>query len=314
MALDSQAQNIALMTTDFPFYTKAYLKILEASKTYTRGLEAIFYNAHNDFTWQPTVLLAPLVPSDDHETVFKKIAVTSIYLDIWVIRRVVNFIRVGYSSVSYAMWLLCRDIRRKSLDELVHILDNKLREDEVTFQGSASKGRKGLEGLSLNQFSRRYIFHLLARITTYSDLRSGRSDLFQQYVDRNTSNPYDIEHIWANDYAGHENDFSTEQEFQECRNHIASLLLLPADVNRSLQDKSYPEKIQKYAMQNVFAASLSANMYQHQPQFTAFKTAEELPFRPYNVFRKQEQKERRDLVAALVARIWSPDRLKEAAR
>ena len=38
---------------------------------------------------------------------------------IWLMRRVVNYIRVGYSSASYAMWLLCKEIRRKSLPELV---------------------------------------------------------------------------------------------------------------------------------------------------------------------------------------------------
>jgi hypothetical protein len=30
----------------------AYQTILNASTTYARGLEAIFYNAHNDFTWR----------------------------------------------------------------------------------------------------------------------------------------------------------------------------------------------------------------------------------------------------------------------
>nr|WP_287129757.1 hypothetical protein [Candidatus Cyanaurora vandensis] len=60
--------------------------------------------------------------SDDDETVRCKLAVTATYLDIWLMRRVVNYIRVGYSSTSYAMWVLFRDIRRKSLPELVEIL------------------------------------------------------------------------------------------------------------------------------------------------------------------------------------------------
>jgi len=52
----------------------------------------------------------PSVETDDDETVRRKMAVTATYLDIWLMRRAVNYIRVGYSSVSYAMWLLCRDI------------------------------------------------------------------------------------------------------------------------------------------------------------------------------------------------------------
>ena len=150
-------ENLALITEKFPFFSKAYRIILDASLNYTPGLEAVFYNAHNEFTWQSTVLLAPLVVTDDDEVVRRKLAVTATYLDIWLMRQTVNYIRVGYSSTSYAMYLLCNDIRGKSLPELVYILTNKLTQSDITFEGSVSKGRTGINGLSLNQFSRRYI-------------------------------------------------------------------------------------------------------------------------------------------------------------
>ena len=38
----------------------------------------------------------------------------AIYLDIWLMRRTVNYIRVGYSSTSYAMYNLCKDIRQQA--------------------------------------------------------------------------------------------------------------------------------------------------------------------------------------------------------
>ena len=69
--------NAALMTTSFPFFAKAYQRILEAGRQYTPGLAAVYYNAHNDFTWQSTVLLAPLVETDDADTVRRKLAVTA---------------------------------------------------------------------------------------------------------------------------------------------------------------------------------------------------------------------------------------------
>jgi uncharacterized protein with ParB-like and HNH nuclease domain len=155
--LGKETENLAMINKELPFFAKAYLKVLEASRKYTHGLESVFYNAQNDFTWQFTVLLAPLVSTDDDETVRKKIAATATYLDIWLMRRVVNYIRVGYSSASYAMWMLSRDIRRKPLNELCDILYKKLAADDVTFKGCPSKGRKGLDGLALNTFSRRYI-------------------------------------------------------------------------------------------------------------------------------------------------------------
>lgn len=51
--------NFLLMTEEFPFFARAYRRILDAGRRYTDGLESIFYNAHNEFTWQNTVLLAP---------------------------------------------------------------------------------------------------------------------------------------------------------------------------------------------------------------------------------------------------------------
>jgi len=229
-------------------------------------------------------------------------------------RRVVNYIRVGYSSASYAMWMLCRDIRRKPLDELVQILDDKLAADDVTFKGCPSKGRNGLDELALNQFSRRYIFHILARVTAFTEVGSGRGDTFDMLVDRKIKNPYDIEHIWSDDFISHQALFVTEQEFHEWRNHVASLLLLPADVNRSLQAKSYTDKLPHYAKQNFYAASLSPVIYAHQPQFLKFKDDNGFPFKSHANYTKVEQQERRKLLAALVEKIWDPDRLQEAAQ
>lgn len=313
LKLGAETQNFAMICTSFPFFAKAYRRILDASRSYTKGLEAVFYNAHNDFTWQNTVLLAPLVESDDDDTVRRKLAVTATYLDIWLMRRVVNYIRVGYSSASYAMWLLCRDIRRKPLSQLVDILAAKLAADDVTFKGSPAKGRGGIGELVLNQFSRRYIFHLLARLTAATEAGSGRTDSFDKYVDRTARNPFDIEHIWADDFTPVSSIFSSTQEFYEWRNHVGSLLLLPADVNRSLQAKPFVEKQPHYAKQNFYAASLDSSAYQHQPQFEKFRQTHQLPFNAFAAFGKNEQEERRKLVAALADVVWSPERLKVAA-
>lgn len=306
-------QNFGLMTNEFPFFARAYRTVLEATLTYTRGLEAVFYNAHNDFTWQSTVLLAPLNLGDDDEVVRRKLAATATYLDIWIMRRTVNYIRVGYSSVNYAMWALCRDIRGKELPDLIDILRTKLDQDEaeVSLHGSESRGRLGVEALGLNQFSKRYIYHLLARITAYTERESGRPDPFADLVDRSRRNPWDIEHIWADNHGRYSEECPTRHDFDEWRNHVAGLVLLPADVNRSYQDKPFEVKAPHYAKQNLYAASLTESAYQHQPRFTSFVAREGLPFRPYTEFGKAQQEERRQLVLELARRVWDPARLEE---
>lgn len=302
-------KNLGIMTDEFPFFARAWELVRRASQTYTDGLESVFYNGHNEFTWQNTVLLAPLNINDDDETVRRKIAVTATYLDIWIMRRTANYVRVGYSSVSYAMHLLTKKIRHKPLDALIDILTEQLAVDDASFDGIESKGRYGIPQLNINQFSKRYVFHMLARITAYIEKESGGPDLFDKYVDRTRKNPYDIEHIWADHYEPYIEQFETQQEFNDWRQNIAGLILLPADVNRSFQDKVFENKAPHYAKQNLFAASLTASAYEHSPQFCKFAQEHDLPFQPYTHFGRAEQSERSALVLRLVKEIWSPKRL-----
>ncbi|MCR8669585.1 DUF262 domain-containing HNH endonuclease family protein [Agrococcus sp. HG114] len=307
------ARNVEIMTEELPFFAGAYLRIMEASRRYTPGLEHVFYNAHNEFTWQPTVLLAPLERHDDPETVRRKIAATAAFLDIWIMRRVSNYIRVGYSTTSYAMYLLVKEIRRRPLEELVELLTRRLEEDDVTFEGAPSRGRSGIRDLALNQFSKRYIYHLLARITAYVDLRATGADRFAETVDRARHNPFDIEHIWHDDHDYFAASFPSRSDFEAARNRIGGLLLLPADVNRSVQAKPYEEKARQYANQNFFAASLTSQPYSHQPQFRTLIERDGLPFRPMERFGVAEQAERGELVLDLAQRVWSPDGVRRAA-
>ena len=314
LGLGKADANAGFVKDSFRFFSKTWLLIQQASATFTPGLEAIYYNARNGLTLQNTVLLAPLVESDDPQTVRRKLAVTATYLDIWMMRRKVNYIRTGYSAIYYAMHLLNRKIRRKPLSQLVQILGDELVSDEVTVQGSATqKWRKGLAGFGLNQHSKAYIYHLLGRVTAFTELHSGRSDNFPTLMDRTSKNPYDIEHIFADDFAMYAGMFANEHEFEGIRDNVASLLLLPQDVNRSLQDKPFAAKRKIYAQQNFYAASLSDAIYEHQPQFRQFKDRHQLPFEACVDFTKVEHDKRSILLTDLVELVWSSTRLEAAA-
>lgn len=311
LGIGDEGSNLAFMTEHFPFYARAYLRVRDAEAHYTSGLEALFYNAHNDFTWQPTVLLAPLLPTDDDATVRAKLSLTATYLDIWIMRRVVNYIRIGYSSVSYAMYLLVRDIRGKSVDQLREILVDRLLADDVTLREAKNRNRSGISDLRINQFSRRYILHFLARLTAFLDVQGGKPDQFATYVDRTRKNPYDIEHIVPDSYDAYASTFSSVSDFGLWRDNIGGLLLLPADVNRSLQAKPYGQKSVHYAKENLLAASLTPAAYQHQPQFRQFLDRTGLAFHPLAAFGPEEQDERRETITRLAELVWSPDRLGE---
>lgn len=313
LGLDSPEGHVRFITEEFPFFSRAYQRVLDASAHYRKGLESVFYNAHNGFTWQPTVLLAPLDVGDDDDTVRRKMQATATYLDIWIMRRVVNYIRVGYNATSYAMYLLCKEIRRLPLPDLVDTLTTRLAKDEeeISFDGAPSRGRTGIAGLGINQFSRRYVYHLLARLTAHAERGAGNADQFAHYVDRDTSNPYDIEHVWPDAYERFADAFESKHDFEEARNRVAGLVLLPQDVNRSLQAKPFEAKAPVYAKQNAYAGSLYRGYADHQPQFKAYAARLGLPFKAYDRFGPDEQEERSALALRMAHAVWSPDRIRE---
>ena len=83
----------------------------------------------------------------------------------------------------------------------------------MTFDGSLGQRAGGIDDLGLNQFSRRYIFHLLARVTAH--VEKGSEDLISSIsmLIAPDANPYDIEHIWADDFSRYQGSFADATEF-----------------------------------------------------------------------------------------------------
>src|SRR6185369_1723728 len=104
------------------------------------------------------------------------------------------------------------------------------------------------------------IHRLLARMTDFVETRSEQASRYSEYAKRGRGG-YEIEHIWANHSERHTEEFPHAAEFQEYRNRIGGLLLLPKSFNASYGDLPYAEKREHYAGQNVLARSLHERTY-----------------------------------------------------
>lgn len=288
---------------DFAFYTKWYEKIRRAAETMTPGLEAIHFNAQNNFTLQYPALLAPLAPSDSDEIIRKKLRVVAMYLDIVINRRIWNFKSTDYSTMQYTVFqLVILPIRGKPLNELADILVARLEDDEDTF---AKNERFYLHGMNGRQIHR-----MLARMTDYVETQSGMASRYAEYVQRRGKNGYEVEHIWANHPELHQDEFSHPSDFAEHRNRIGGLLLLPKSFNASYGDMPYEQKREHYFGQNILAKSLHDRAYSNDPGFRRFREQSGLAFKSYTAFRKRDLEERQQLYRALAERIWSPETLR----
>ncbi|HOC57131.1 MAG TPA: DUF262 domain-containing protein [Verrucomicrobiota bacterium] len=298
---------------DMNFYGQQFHRVRHASLKLTPGLEAVYYNAQNDFTLQYPLLLAPLLPDDPEDVVTHKLRIVAEFLDILIARRAVNYLSLNYSAMSYNVFLIMKDIRAKNVDELVTVLTDRLLNLGCDFNGTSDGSRKGVQDFRLNQWSKRYIHQMLARMTAFVEVQSGLPNHFVEYVAEG-KNRYEIEHIWANHPEHHAEEIPDASDFDNWRNSIGGLLLLPKSFNASYGDLPYAEKLEHYNGQNLLARSLHQNCYDHDPGFLKFVQQSGLPFKPLPQFKKDDLEARQQLYHKVAEAIWNPKRLQVAVQ
>ena len=306
IGLSNSSDYFQFVEKDFRFYSQMYLRCMEASKTIVAGLEPVFYNALNGFTLQYMVLLAPLTPTDSDATIQRKLWLTATFIDILLVWRLWNFRRIAYSTMQYAMFLIMRDIRGLDVDELAKVLHEKLIEEKENFNSNSYHHEQGI-GFSVHQQNRYFVHIILARITDYLEIGSGRDSNFLDYVRMSGKNRYEVEHIWANKPERHIDEFDHESDFHKHRNRIGGLLLLPKSFNASYGDLPYEQKRPHYLKQNLLAQSLHEDAYDRDPGFKRFIQQSGLSFKQYPDFKKADLDQRCDLYRALAEQIWNPE-------
>ncbi len=297
---------------DMVFYTRQYERIRKASLKPEEGLEPVYHVAAFNFTLQYPLLLAPLLATDSKELIDRKIRAVAVFLDILLARRAVNYLSMTYGAMSYAAFLIMRDIRGLALPQLVEILRKRLDEQGCDFDGTTDGRRSGFDGFILNQWSKRYIKVLLARMTAHLECESGIDSSASKYLVEGRGR-YEIEHIWAAHYARHRDEFASESEFWEYRDRFGDLLLLPKSFNASYGDLTYTKKRKHYVSQNLLAWSLHEQCYERNPGFLSYIQKTGLPFKPLEEFRRADIDARHALYRQLANQVWDPDQLERAA-
>lgn len=301
IGLTGSTDFLHFVSDKFDFYARQYLHLMEASEKLTPGLEHIYYNARLGFTTQYQLLLAPLVPTDSAKVVQQKLRLVGIYLDILLNRRLWNWHNIGFSTMQYAMFLLMREIRGNSPDELADHLFQRLQGDKESFTNNSR--------FALTQRNRDFVHLILARLTDYIEQESRQPSHYIDYVTGARQNKYEVEHIWANKPERYTDDFPRQDDFLEYRNHIGGLLLLPKSFNASYGALPYSEKVPHYYGQNLLAQSLHERCYEHNSSFLQFIQRTGLPFKPHTEFRKQDLDERQELYCQIAQQLWNPERL-----
>jgi len=263
---------------DMKFYIRQYIKIRAASRDYTTPFEDLFHIAQYGFTLQYPILLAPLNPGDDDHTISQKIRIVAAFIENLLARRLWNWHSISYSTMQYSMFLVMKEVRGKSSQDLVTLLTKRLSNEESFTNNSH---------FYMHKMNRYMVHRLLARITDFLERQSGFASHYAEYVG-NGQVKYEVEHIWANHYEDHKDEFAHPNDFADYRNRIGGLLLLPKAFNASYSDKPFEDKREQYFSQNLLAGSLHPNCYQNHTGFMRFIQSGNLNFKAYDHFKKAD--------------------------
>jgi hypothetical protein len=227
------------------------------------------------------------------------------YVDCYSTRRLFHFAKINWNTNKADLFATIKAIRGMNISDLTTYLTYRLNEMDLQLDGLVEKG------FSWNQFTGRYILHLLARFTDYVDVSTGNESLFDSYVNRKVKNSYDREHVLPDKFEDYSNQFSSKEEFDTFRWKIGNLILLKLDKNRSYQDMKYSEKRELYLTNNIIAQSFHEKCYDNNPKFLSFINENNYSFKPYETFGKNEINERQQLYQNMANDIWSSRILKD---
>lgn len=299
MGLDSSEDFVHFLQQDFNFYHKWYLFIRKKASKYDEEYRHIYFNDYNNYTLQNQLILSSLTPEDDEVITKQKIKAISYFIDFYFTQRVLNFKSVTYSNQSYNIFQLGKELRGQGTHDLVSILKREVRNNEYQLDGARN--------VRLNGFTKKYLYYILARMTHFIETEADNASNIEEYL-KARNKKFQIEHIWADKYRRHTDEFDNEYEFDEYRNRFGGLLLLPRKINPSLGDKPYEDKIDHYNTQNLLARSLHEQCYQNNPGFRRVKEQLNLHFKPHEQFKKEDLDERQELYYQICTRIWNTEK------
>lgn len=283
----------------FTFYVNLYLKIHSAIEQLSKGIESIYYIDDRGLAsslYLP-LLLSPIKFDDDEKTIDKKLALIAYYLELFVVFRSVNRRNYSHSAIRYTMYNLVKEIRDMDVEPLSKLLKEKASEIE--------EGLEGMRSLIRHGQNKRFIKFLLARITKFIEEGSGVPSSFKDYVDPDIKKPFEIEHIWADKFEEHKDEFEQRDEFGNYRNNIGALILVQRGFNQSYKDLPYNDKLPHYLEQNLLAKSLHPQTYEKNPSFLSFIKESGLNFKAHPEFKKSDILERQKLYQAICEKIWN---------
>jgi len=284
----------------FPFFVTWYLKIWDTKTEFDSNMAHANYISQWGIaeSLQNPLLLAPINFRDDNKTIQKKIDFVSRYIETFTVKRAINYKKFSQTSIKYTMFNVIKLIRDNDIALLCLNLSKEVKDIAESWDAVLNFG--------LHSMNRNFVKHLLSRISSYLDNLIGKDTTYVTYHHPN-GKQFEIEHIWAKKFEEHKDEFIQENEFQEWRNSIGALILLPQGTNQSFNSDKYGDKIEHYLRENTYAQTLHQTYYSKNPNFLKQPVIQSLEFKAHPQFKKEDIQYRQKLVQRICENLWSVD-------
>lgn len=289
----------------FKKFADIYIRIRNYEKEYNKNFRYVYYNSIDKFTLQEQLILSSIDYTDNVEIINNKIILVAKFIDLFIHSRVVAYKSNDYNTIKNTIFSITKRIRKLNIEDLSKTLMKIYDENGFSITN--------IDDFRVNAYTKKYIRNMLARMTAFIEEKSGLSNNFLDYVNRNQAHPYDVEHITPDHFEWYADEYSSKEEFDAFRNNFADLIILKEQINRSLNDEKFQEKVKVYesANGNILGATLGKNIYENDnnPSFRRFRNEYNLDFEPYDKFGKDEINERKEIYRKLCNILWNKNNL-----
>lgn len=294
----------------FSYYCDTYLFMLEKYWSYDKEYEHIFFNRLNDIDGQFPLMLSSLVPNDEQRDDKLKL-VSKLFDRNFVILNLTD----SYSSNNFnsSLMVLVKNIRDMDLSEIKKEFDIQLLKDVQKSKdiGTLSEAFKYefFRNIGYTKLGKKFLRYFFARIEYYiSEFSNRPTKTYEQLVLQSKGQDvHHIEHIITNNEENLKL-FEDEEEFHIQRNRLGGLLLLKGKDNISSGDELYVDKLHTYNINGtLYSQTLLKDNYKSNVEFNKFIESENLNFKAYDNYGKNEIEERHLLLFSLVKKIWDVD-------
>lgn len=284
----------------FPFFVDWYSKCKDAQNQFNDDLPRLNYINYWGIadSLQDPLLLSSINFRDNSETIKEKLEFVGHYIETFTVRRSVNYRKFSQTSIKYTMFGIIKLIRNNDLTTLGTNLKEEVNKIEQEWEG--------VNDFRLHGQNRKFVKHLLSRISSYVDGLTGKTSNYVTYH-HPKGKQFEIEHIWGDKFEEHRDEFEQTEDFQRWRNSIGALILLPNGSNQSYSGDPYEKKLPHYIKENTYAQTLNKIFYDRNPNFLNSSVVKQLGFKPHEKFKKEDIKERTELMKLICENIWNTD-------